>query len=1041
VPVVGALLLALVVGPSTALAAPQPDRGRSGTVRLGVDLRPGADAPSVEASAEARGGARSHRLDRLGYLSLTVPAGAADALAGALRRRTDVAAVSPVATRRASYVPDDSLWGTQQGYLTAVAGPAAWDLTHGSASVKVAVIDTGVDVGHPDLAGKVVATHETMSSTPSTTDVTDNVGHGTHVAGIAAAASDNGLGVVGTGFDAAVMAVKAGDVDGFWDDDLAAAITWAADNGARVINMSLGGPGTTPVLSDAVSYAQAHGVLVVAAAGNEGTETMSYPAALPGVVAVGATDANGGRAWFSNYGSWVTVAAPGVGILSTVPTAGSQMAAAPTSGYSQANGTSMAAPIVAGQAALLMAGVPSLNADQVRQAIVSSAHGYAGLGLGTGQVDLAASLALFLPTTAPVVTAPSGGAVVSGSTALSATSDAPSVSFLVDGTPLGAPVAVSGGAASTTWPTWGVQNGAHQVSARPCNALGCGPVSATVAVTVDNHSVAIASPTSGAAVGGVVGVDVTTSDATPAVQLLVDGAAVGSRVAVASSAAHLVWDSAGYANGDHVLGVAPCTAQGGCGSPVAVTVSLQNAAPGLTSPAAGQLVTGQVTLAASSTARGVRFLLDGAPIGFDATAPFTVVKNFTTVANGTHLVTLQSCNASGSRCAGPASTVQVSVKSLHPALKAAWPSVISPNGDRRADTSKLTYSLPDTQVVSWSVRNAAGKVVRGPVLLGKLTAGTRTFVWNGRTSTGARAADGTYTVWLATRRTSGTLTLRGLATRAVRVDTVAPTMSVTAVTSTFYPVRDGFRDVLAPKAVVNEPGTTTMTVRNSAGTVVRTLVVRSSKAGTRTLAWNGRTSNGTLQPAGTYRYTLRSEDVAGNRRAWITYRAPLSWKRLVGTSVTKTVTPAASATARIQGSCSRVADDAAWTGGYDYLSAYSLFGGTCAGESEPGMDLAGSLHELVLPAAVKYTGLSVAATGQRAVAEYADTADAWYRDRYGKPVNPVTLAAALGSHSLGAASSSLLYNGRTLRWAVRTTAGRWYAVKSFTVRYTYYVLK
>ncbi|MDP9181234.1 MAG: hypothetical protein M3P04_00480, partial [Actinomycetota bacterium] len=194
--------------------------------------------------------------------------------------------------------------------------------------------------------------------------------------------------------------------------------------------------------------------------------------------------------------------------------------------------------------------------------------------------------------------------------------------------------------------------------------------------------------------------------------------------------------------------------------------------------------------------------------------------------------------------------------------------------------------------------------------------------------------------------------------------------------------------------------------------------------------------------AGTYRYSFLAQDPAQNRRASATYSVPVSAKRLVGTAVVSTVTPAATKTSLVVGSCSAVFADSIWSGGYDYESGYYYFrDGYCPDPYDSTGDIVGSNHQLTLPAAVKYAGISVAATGQEELAGYGDVAYAWYRDASGNAVGGVTLGAAYGTKSLGSAASTLLYGGRTLRWTAATDSGQFYALRSFTVRYTYYVLK
>jgi flagellar hook assembly protein FlgD len=422
-----------------------------------------------------------------------------------------------------------------------------------------------------------------------------------------------------------------------------------------------------------------------------------------------------------------------------------------------------------------------------------------------------------------------------------------------------------------------------------------------------------------------------------------------------------------------------------------------------------------------------------------------VLVNFSTFANGTYTLTVKSCTVTLSACTGPSVSRSIAVKSLHPVL-ATSPSAFSPNGDKRADVVTATLSLPDAERVTWAVRNSAGTVVRGNVFLGYLASGKHTFTWNGLNNSGRRVPDGVYTLSVSTSNATPTraATLFGLATRAVRVDVTAPAITaVAAVTGTFYPYPDSFKDSITPKVTVNEPGTLSMIVKNSAGTVVRTLVLKHSAAGTLPVTWNGIVNGGARAPAGTYSYRFLAEDPALNRRLSGSYSVAVSAAKLVGTTVTKVVTPAATKTGVVAGSCSVLLADSAWAGGYDYVSGYYYYTqGYCPDPNDPYLDIVATDHQLTLPAAVKYAGISVVATGEELDPGYGDQAYGWYRDTSGALVgNGATLGASYSSYSFGAASPSLLYGGRTLRWTVATDSGQWYAVQSFTVRYTYYVLK
>ncbi len=245
-----------------------------------------------------------------------------------------------------------------------------WDGgTTGVSSTAIAILDTGIKEEHEDLTGKVT---KRVNYTDSSTN--DDVhGHGTHVAGSAAALTNNEKGVAGTCPSCALYNVKVlGDTGSGYNSWIANGITWATDNGAQVINMSLGGSSSSSTLQSAVDYAWSKGVIVVAAAGNSNTNAQHYPAAYTNAIAVGATDDTDAKASFSNYGSsWVDVAAPGVGILSTTN----------DGGYQTKNGTSMATPHVAGEAGLIWSksGLCSTNTC-VRNQIESKADQTSGTG-------------------------------------------------------------------------------------------------------------------------------------------------------------------------------------------------------------------------------------------------------------------------------------------------------------------------------------------------------------------------------------------------------------------------------------------------------------------------------------------------------------------------------------------------------------------------------------------------------------------------------------------------------------------------------------
>lgn len=245
--------------------------------------------------------------------------------------------------------------------------PKGWAINAGNPDVLVAVVDTGIDYKHPDLAAKLAKGWNIIANNDQ---VTDGHGHGTHCSGILGALTDNGVGMAGIAPKNRIFGVKVLSDEGSGTTaDVCNGIMKAADMGAKVISMSLGGSGGQQAKQDAVNYALAKDVVVVAAMGNDGRETKTFPGACDGVIGVGSTDQADKRSSFSNFGSWISVTAPGSKIWSTLPTGGSQMG----TGYGFASGTSMATPAVSGVAALVRSQFPNLNQAQVKARIEATA--------------------------------------------------------------------------------------------------------------------------------------------------------------------------------------------------------------------------------------------------------------------------------------------------------------------------------------------------------------------------------------------------------------------------------------------------------------------------------------------------------------------------------------------------------------------------------------------------------------------------------------------------------------------------------------------
>lgn len=274
----------------------------------------------------------------------------------------------------------DQQWG-----MAKIEAPTAWSSHPGSPKIRVAVVDTGIYYKHPEFGDRVDPGFDFINRDY---DARDDMMHGTHCAGIIGAGFNDGHGIVGVAPGVSLLAVKVMDQEGLGTfANIADGIVYAVQNRAQIINLSLGAQNTAYVMRQAIDYAVKAGVLVVAAMGNENTDSPSYPAAYPGVLAVGATKADDTRARFSNQGSHISVSAPGHRVLSTVL----------YGKYETISGTSMAAPHVAGLAALIKSAKPDWTAAQIKTHIEQTADDLGSPGFdpefGHGRINVRRALA------------------------------------------------------------------------------------------------------------------------------------------------------------------------------------------------------------------------------------------------------------------------------------------------------------------------------------------------------------------------------------------------------------------------------------------------------------------------------------------------------------------------------------------------------------------------------------------------------------------------------------------------------------------------
>jgi thermitase len=372
-------------GPEQMRPLASPPSGRSEFVPGEVLVKFKRDAPriSVQAALSAQDARAVGQVRALGVQRLRVPEGQELTIIASLRHHPLVEYAEPNYIIRAVLDPNDPYFPDNQWGLTKIGAPQAWDVTTGSSDLTIAIVDSGIDLDHPDLSGKIIVGYDYVNGdwVPD-----DDYGHGTHVAGIAAAWTNNGEGMAGVSWGARLMALKVLDAEGYGSyANVASAVTYAADHGAKIINLSLGGSSGNQTLHDALIYAHDAGCMVVAATGND-VGAVLYPAKYAEAFAVAATDSNDVWAWFSNYGPEVDVAAPGVGIYSTYF----------GGGYTSESGTSMATPHVAGLAALIWSEYPGYTNDQVEGRIETTAVDLGAPGwdpyYGHGRIDAHAAL-------------------------------------------------------------------------------------------------------------------------------------------------------------------------------------------------------------------------------------------------------------------------------------------------------------------------------------------------------------------------------------------------------------------------------------------------------------------------------------------------------------------------------------------------------------------------------------------------------------------------------------------------------------------------
>lgn len=522
-----AMVLCAMVAALPAMAARPDGSVEYARGRILVETRAGLSNADLDKALKAYGG-KGRKLGQSRLHVVTLPA-----------HVSEIDAVAKLSARpEFKFVELDRQWSSTMAindpyagsawHLNKVGAPRAWDASMG-AGVTIAILDSGADLSHPDLVNNLVAGYNTLDANNNVADV---CGHGTAVAGVAAASVNNGIGVAGVAGGARIMPVRIAGIDATtgsckaYSSSIVSGLTFAADNGARVANISYGGVAASSAIQSAANYMKSKGGLVFVSAGNNNLNDTTAPTTA--LVVVAATDSADAKASFSNYGPYVTLAAPGVGIWTTS-----------RGGVYQAwSGTSFASPLAAGVAALMMAARPDLSNVQVEALLQASALDLGAAGrdsvFGYGRVDAAAAVAAARAFAAPAdvtsptvaISAPLGSSSVAGNVAVSVNATdnvgVTRVDLKVNGTTVATD---SVGPFSFVWDSTNVANGMASLVAVAYDAAGNAGTATTVAVNVANGVTAptpvgpdtvapvvvINNPVAGA-VSGTVAISVSASD-------------------------------------------------------------------------------------------------------------------------------------------------------------------------------------------------------------------------------------------------------------------------------------------------------------------------------------------------------------------------------------------------------------------------------------------------------------------------------------------------------------------------------------------------
>jgi thermitase len=564
-----------VVNMYPTAAAPAAAQHAPGRLLLGA--RAGLSDTELGTLLKGHGG-KARRIGRSDLHIATVPVGSEKAIAALLAKHPQLKFAELDRRMEPSFVANDPYLGSQW-HINKIGANTAWDNAQGS-GITIAILDSGVDGTHPDLSARMVAGWNFYDNNANASDAN---GHGTAVAGAAAAAMNNGTGVASVAGQAKIMPVRISDANGYayWST-IAQGLNWAADNGARVANISYAAGGSSAVQS-AAQYMKSKGGLVIVAAGNNGVDEMIAPTT--SLIIVSATDSTDTKTSWSSYGSAVSVAAPGQDIWTTVR----------GGGYQAWWGTSLASPVVAGVVGLMMSAKPSLSSSQIESLLFSSASDIGTAGrdplYGYGRVNASAAVQASLSTAAADTQAPSASiaaplanSTVSSLVAVDVTAidnvGVSKVELRVNGKTVATDSVAPFG---FSWDSSTVANGMNNLVAYAFDAAGNSAGSTVVAVNVSNAdkslpadttapTVSITNPAPGAKVSGTLNIASSASDNSGAAGIQQTLSINGKQVASGSGATlSYSWNTRKAATGSHTIQI---VAQDAAGNKTTTSVSV-----------------------------------------------------------------------------------------------------------------------------------------------------------------------------------------------------------------------------------------------------------------------------------------------------------------------------------------------------------------------------------------------------------------------------------------------------------------------------------